>query len=336
VTPILLYHMIQGTLAVGSIAVGPPVFASTLLVDPSWTNVTGGQHLMVNKQPSNVVVFVSGQGTRATLIQGDIRFSGGLIHVLDNLLIPPGPLNATLTAFQDLPFLGALYAADVYEAFSTQPNCTIFAPSSLGLEAVNNTLSTMTARDLAQILDYHVVPGAVLPSTSLVNGTQLATSSPGTGQDDVSQLLYIRRSGNSLYVNSAQIVQPDILFANGVIHIVDNVLNPAVAGVVPDPDLPEQPPVFASAVDVATMTDTALPFTTALPCSVSCPVSTSASAGPNATASVLLSSTSTVNDELHTSTSRAGAMRARCTGARAGIGMVEVGLGALGVAWAAC
>lgn len=48
---------------------GTPVFIQTLLTSPAYTNVTGGQYVMNVKQAGNVVVFVSGQGSRSTLTQ---------------------------------------------------------------------------------------------------------------------------------------------------------------------------------------------------------------------------------------------------------------------------
>lgn len=48
---------------------GTPVFLPTLLNDAKWSNVTGGQVVQNVKQAGDVVVFVSGQGSRSTLTQ---------------------------------------------------------------------------------------------------------------------------------------------------------------------------------------------------------------------------------------------------------------------------
>jgi hypothetical protein len=48
---------------------GTPVFIPTLLTSPEWSNVTGGQKVENVKQAGDVVVFVSGQGSRSTLVQ---------------------------------------------------------------------------------------------------------------------------------------------------------------------------------------------------------------------------------------------------------------------------
>lgn len=48
---------------------GAPVFIPTLLTNAEYTNVTGGQNVENVKQAGDVVVFVSGQGSRSTLVQ---------------------------------------------------------------------------------------------------------------------------------------------------------------------------------------------------------------------------------------------------------------------------
>lgn len=145
------------------------------------------------------------------------------------------------------------------------------------LEALN---SSGSAAALARVMGYHVVPGRVLSSEDLTNGTVLATlSGSGSGSgNETGPGLVVRQQGNNKYVNSAQIVQPDILIANGIMHLVADVLNPDAPSAVPNASLATQPPVFP--VSVASR-----PFASALPCTSDCPTSTgtSASASPTAT-----------------------------------------------------
>ena len=58
-----------------------------------------------------------------------------------------------------------------------------------------------------------VVNGTVGYSSTLVNGTML-TSMSGMN-------LTITVSNDSVFVNSAKVITPDVLVANGVVHVVD-------------------------------------------------------------------------------------------------------------------
>lgn len=113
----------------------------------------------------------------------------------------------------------------------------------------------MTSQQIASILDYHVLPELVY-STGLTNGTVLKT------KNGVS--ITARQAGNNRYINSAQLLQTDIMIANGVIHLIDNVLNPLGPLDVPNPDATAQGVAYPSATSVKN-----LPFTSNIPCTTS-------------------------------------------------------------------
>jgi transforming growth factor-beta-induced protein len=64
---VLEYHILQGTRVASQLIPGTPVFLPTLLTNPAWSNLTGGQRVENVKQAGDVVVFVSGQGSRSTV-----------------------------------------------------------------------------------------------------------------------------------------------------------------------------------------------------------------------------------------------------------------------------
>ena len=313
-------------MAAGAIQEGVPVFPSTLLKDTKFTNVTGGQKLRIDKQAGDVVVFTSGEGSRSTLLEPDITFTGGLVQMVDTLLVPPARLEPTARdSYQDLrAFLGALYAADLVPEFANSPNVTIFAPRNAAFQLLSGTLSGLTDDELKRVLSYHLVPDLLVVSTDLKNGTNLtsaATDAAGSAID-----IHVTSAGNNRYIDSAQLLVPDILVANGVVHMIDNVLNPDAAAVKPNPDIGTQPPVFPLTGATATGSRVAVPFTTDLPCTQDCPVTTSAS--NNATEEATATSTSS----LRSSSSRCGgAGLPRCTGL-VGAAAGAIGMGVLGMA----
>ncbi len=61
--------MLQGTRLAAQLIPGSPVFIPTFLTSSNWTTVTGGQRVENIKQAGDVVVFVSGEGNRCTLLK---------------------------------------------------------------------------------------------------------------------------------------------------------------------------------------------------------------------------------------------------------------------------
>ncbi|KAJ6787806.1 hypothetical protein PWT90_01483 [Aphanocladium album] len=282
-TAFLQYHILKGNVNIGNLETGPTYLESTLLTASNYTNVTNGQHVLLNKQPGNAVVLTSSLGTRCTVLERDIPFQGGQIQIIDNLLIPPASLRLTTQAFQAQSFLASLYAAGLMPDVDTQHNVTIFAPRDAAMELVGGSLEKIKDKTaLARVIGYHVVPGQILASANLANGSILTTLSYGNNS---SPGLTVRQEGNNKFVNSAQIVQPDILIANGILHLISDVLNPDAPSVVPNATLATQPPVFP--VSVASH-----PFSSALPCTTDCPTSTESVSATATTTDVARSKTS--------------------------------------------
>lgn len=296
-----------------SIAKGQSVFAQTFLDSPAYANVTGGQNIIFTKQPNADVVLTTGLASRATVLDPDITFGGGLIQVIDSLTVVPTSLEDTATkAYTDLEaFVGAAFSINLEQIFADTPNVTLFIPRNAAFQAVAGALDSLSSDALGRVLKYHMVPGMVVPSSSLSNNLTLTTAAGGT--------LSVTRFNNDIFVNSAQIIQTDVLIANGVVQMLDGVLNPDDAGV-PDTTAASQAPVFTATGATETGTAAPTPFVSDLPCTVNCVTSSTGAGGG-----------------VKTSSSK-GAAAARCTGFVAeGLGMMGLaagmaGMGLLGVA----
>jgi len=95
------------------------------------------------------------------------------------------------------------------------PNITFFIPNSQEALAIfNNESVGISAQNLTDLFNYHIVYDYVGYSNELVNETSLKTAE---GQN-----LTITRDTNGLiYVNQAMITDPDLLIVNGVVHVID-------------------------------------------------------------------------------------------------------------------
>ncbi|EPE26712.1 FAS1 [Glarea lozoyensis ATCC 20868] len=298
ITNVLEYHILSGSKTAAQLIPGAPVFIPTLLTNPSFSNVSGGATVENVKQAGDVVVF-------------DLEFNGGYVQVIDSLLIPPANLTTTIESFNLTSFEGALYQTNKLTNYTTTPNSTIFVPQNDAFQALGPAIANMTTDQLSAILDYHLIPSQVLYTPNLTNGSTFVTANGGK--------ITVRQGGNNLYINSAQLLNANILIANGVLHTIDNVLNPAGPDALPNPQIASQGPVFASAERASN-----LPFTSAIPCTSSCPVSSVTSASASVTGEGVAATRTSVRSSataVSSSSSRAGVARARETGL-GGVGLV--------------
>lgn len=205
-TAILTYHVVSGkVLAKDALAGGGGISVNGQRVD---CELDGGQ------------IMLDG----AKLVTADIECDNGVIHVIDQVILPVEQtlpeVAANAKSFGTL--LAAVTAADLAETLSGPGPFTVFAPtdeafSKLPKGTVETLLKPENKSQLIDVLTYHVVPGRVY-ATDALRAEKAKTVQGGS--------VKIAASGDSARVNNATLLATDIDAANGVIHVIDQVLLP--------------------------------------------------------------------------------------------------------------
>lgn len=276
---LLMYHVLNGTYNASAIS-STAAFIPTMLSDSTYSNVTGGQVVQAVSQGDNVVFF-SGLLQNSTVTQADITFTGGVIHVIDNVLTLPQNISTTAVAAGLSAAAGALTTANLVNAVDSTPDLTVFVPNNDAFAAIGSAVGNLTVEQLTGILTYHVVNGSVGYSSTLENGTQLTAMNGGQ--------LTITINNGSVFVNSARVVLPDVLVANGVVHVIDNVLNPNATSATPNPTATSQSVAFSGATAVSSN----VPFTSGVPVPTSTLGGGAGAGASSASAAATSSSTAT-------------------------------------------
>lgn len=325
---ILRYHLFKGVVKAADIKEIPQFVPSYLNYsgivldgEVSGSNVTGGQVVSVGldeegnaivtsgiKSTSQVVVAVSlfsfryvHESAALTKMQ-DLEFDNGVIHIIDKLLIIPLSVSATLIAGNFTALAGAATQADLVAPLEDLSDITIFAPNNDAFQRLAASNFTATDSELGSILQYHVVQGTVGYSTTLANNTRLPTLN-GEELD-----ITISADG-AVFVNAARVINADILLENGVLHVIDEVLNPATPDAAPSDNTADDavslPPVvpFTSGIQPETSIYSELTQTTSF---VAAGLVTAA---PNATASNAGAGSGTTSAPVVEQTANAGVRR---------------------------
>lgn len=162
----------------------------------------------------------------ATVTNADIGASNGVIHTIDQLLLPDkyqDVVGIISKRYMLQTLEEAVGQAELTETLKTGDGegFTVFAPSDSAFEDID--LSALTQQQLQGVLRYHVLPNKVLSgdlsasqSVETVNGEMLDIAVSGEGT-----VLVTDKSGNEYRVTTA-----DLEGANGVVHIIDGVLIP--------------------------------------------------------------------------------------------------------------
>lgn len=118
----------------------------------------------------------------------------------------------TLTSANLTAAIGAVRKANLETTLGDTKDVTVFAPNNDAFNAIGSLIANMTNEQLTSLVGYHVVNGTVAYSTDLDNSTLTSLS----GDD-----LTITVINGTVFVNAARVTVPDILFSNGVVHVIN-------------------------------------------------------------------------------------------------------------------
>jgi len=162
----------------------------------------------------------------ATVKTANVEASNGVVHIIDQVMIPPGftaPTIPELAAAANLTTLvAAVTAAKLGATLSGAGPFTVFAPTNEAFAALPDGVLTALLKpaniaDLVKVLEYHVVSSEVL-KIDLKNGQEVKTLE---GQD-----VNITIAGSNVSVNAAKVIEANVFAVNGVVHVINSVLLP--------------------------------------------------------------------------------------------------------------
>ena len=218
---VLTYHVL-----------GSSVDASAALgLAPTTVETLNGNDVAVTKRDdANLYVNLS------KVVDYDIEASNGVIHVIDSVLLPPDLTPSTMTiaeiAQADGNFdtlVAALTAANLVGTVNDpDASLTVFAPTDAAFEELGDAALNYLLNNpeiLESTLLYHVVAGAELSS---IDAIAAAGTSLTMANDDEAT---ISLGETGLMIEGANIVTTDIVASNGIIHVIDVVLEaPSATG----------------------------------------------------------------------------------------------------------
>ncbi len=150
--------------------------------------------------------------------------------------------------------VAAVTAAGLVETLSGEGPFTVFAPTDEAFAKVpayviEYLLKPENKDLLVRVLTYHVLPGKAMAADAMGLVGKTAATVEG-GEVEFTML------GDALKINSAKIVATDIEASNGVIHVIDTVIIPAV-------ELPEVNPAAVTGNIITAGSSTVFPLSRA-------------------------------------------------------------------------
>ncbi|RYY46236.1 MAG: fasciclin domain-containing protein [Chitinophagaceae bacterium] len=208
-TPILTYHVL-----------GAKVNASGVPVSDTVKTVNG-KNIFASKNPNGVFV----NGVKVT--SADINASNGVVHVIGSVLMPPTKSIAQIVTDDPTRFsllLTAVVRAGLAGTLSGPGKFTVFAPVNSGFPAALDTDAEINAAPVATvagIVGSHAFATNIFAG-DLTAGNTGATVNPATTLTIGLTPPTVKITGSGMAASN--ITTTNIVATNGVIHIIDKVL----------------------------------------------------------------------------------------------------------------
>ena len=215
---ILEYHVVSGTVAAsGDLSDGQEI--ATLLEGES-VKVTLGSSVQIDN---------------ATVVTADVNAINGVVHIVDEVLVPSLEANIVNTVVEPAYFnadfttlTSAVVKADLLSTLiDSESSFTVFAPTNAAFEAAGITsLDDYSAEQLADVLLYHVLDFEADQEAVAALGTGSAVPSLGGNS-------YLSINADGIFLNGiSQVAATDIAAENGVVHVIDRTLLPPSSNIV--------------------------------------------------------------------------------------------------------
>ncbi len=205
---VLLHHVVGGE-----------ALDSTAVTNDGPFTTLAKTTLVVETVNSTITV---GGATLSMTVDQMVR--NGIVHVMDEVIVPPNVLQAAAATADLSTLVEAVEAASevVADTLGGAGPITVFAPTNAAFAASGIDLDNIDVADLDSVLTYHVVMGQST-SDELTDGQTITTVNGATLTVNVSTAAVTL---TDLAGMTSTVTTADIRLLNGVVHIIDGVLDP--------------------------------------------------------------------------------------------------------------
>ena len=217
---ILLNHVISADLTAGDLSGLGSGYTSTN------ASGAGGNNISIYFDTSSGVRF--NNVSAVTADGADIDASNGTIHIVDAVIPIPSIVDHAVANQDFSSLVAALGAADgdLIDVISGEGPFTILAPDDAAFTTFldGTPLGDVNTAVLSRILLNHVLSGTVTASSLTASGAgYTSTSAMGPGMNPLS--LYFNATAGVIFNGISGVTTADVVGTNGVIHIVDTVID---------------------------------------------------------------------------------------------------------------
>lgn len=213
-TDILLYHVLGGAIASTDLMEGQTYASTASTGGPNGTSPSA----LIERAGVNVTI-----NGDISVTTADINASNGIIHVIDNVMLPMDVVKIATSNSSFSQLVSALGAAngDLVSVLSGNGPFTVFAPVNAAFQEIAGTVAGLDADQLASVLTYHVASGNVR-AEDLTDNMEVTSVQTEKFTINLGDPVTITDANG----NTSEIILTNVQGTNGVVHVINKVIIP--------------------------------------------------------------------------------------------------------------
>ncbi len=213
-TDILLYHVLGGAIASTDLMEGQTYASTASTGGPNGTSPSA----LIERAGANVTI-----NGDISVTTADINASNGIIHVIDNVMLPMDVVKIATSNSNFSQLVSALGAAngDLVSVLSGNGPFTVFAPVNAAFQEIAGTVAGLDADQLASVLTYHVASGNVR-AEDLTDNMEVTSVQTEKFTINLGDPVTITDANG----NTSEIILTNVQGTNGVVHVINKVILP--------------------------------------------------------------------------------------------------------------
>jgi len=164
----------------------------------------------------------------AEILTENITAINGILHVVDNVLLPTSALMSVAdyttdpsrdyTTSEFARFIELAGITDLFSSLDPLGAITVFVPTNQAFRQIVGVVDESNKTAVRDLIEHHVIRGITL-LRDITDGLEVMAGN--------SEILEFSNVNKNIRINDdATLIQADILVTNGVIHLIDHVLTP--------------------------------------------------------------------------------------------------------------
>jgi len=229
VLPFLSYHVLLNNISSSDFNIPGGSVVETTLTDKRYALLKGNSGQVIYGMPgpaqSKGPAIESGLKETINIVEPDIVYNNGLIHIVDGLLTLPTNCSKTIGSLGAQKLVEIIGRVGLLDDLDTTAGATCFAPSDAAIEQALPILQNLTDKEIIDAIKFHLLLDPYY-TNNLTDGQKIPTL--------LGPSITVNVKAGEYFFNGVKAKSVNDIAKNGVAYVLDGIMPVKFAGMTPN------------------------------------------------------------------------------------------------------